>query len=41
MLQAMEADGVTPNGDPVEVLDHSAADGPLIEAPALALVDGT
>lgn len=41
MLQAVEADGVTPTGDPVQLLDHDSSDGPLIEAPNLILVDGT
>ncbi|KAL2042853.1 hypothetical protein N7G274_004613 [Stereocaulon virgatum] len=41
MLQKLEADGVTPNGDPIQVLDRGDADGPLIEAPDLILVDGT
>ncbi|KAI9740204.1 MAG: hypothetical protein M1834_004782 [Cirrosporium novae-zelandiae] len=35
MLQAVEADGITPQGDPVEILDRIDADGPLIEAPDL------
>ena len=41
MLQAVEADGVTPTGDPTEILNRDAADGPLVEAPDLILVDGT
>ena len=41
MLQAVEADGVTPSGDPTEILNRDAADGPLVEAPDLILVDGT
>lgn len=41
MLQALESDGVTPNGDPVQILDRSDADGPLIEAPDLVLNGGT
>jgi hypothetical protein len=41
MLQEMEADGVTPTGDPVQILDRGQSDGPLIEAPALILHNGT
>ena len=41
MLQAVGADGVTPNGAPVQILDRDSNDGPLIEAPDLILVDGT
>ncbi|TKA72878.1 hypothetical protein B0A55_06654 [Friedmanniomyces simplex] len=35
MLQKMQADGVTNIGDPVQILDRTKADGPLVEAPAL------
>lgn len=35
LLQAVEADGITPIGDPVEILDRDVYDGPLIEAPSL------
>ncbi|KAI9828000.1 MAG: hypothetical protein M1819_006843 [Sarea resinae] len=35
MLQPLSADGVTPNGPAVEILDRGAADGPLVEAPSL------
>ena len=41
MLQKLLPDGVTPNGDPVQILDRDTADGPLIEAPSLILHDGT
>lgn len=41
MLQALNSDAVTPNGDPTQILDRDDADGPLIEAPSLANVDGT
>ncbi|KAF9222898.1 glycoside hydrolase family 43 protein [Gyrodon lividus] len=41
MLQAMEADGLTPVGDPVQILDRGVYDGPLIEAPVLILHEGT
>ncbi|KAL1971023.1 hypothetical protein VTN77DRAFT_2857 [Rasamsonia byssochlamydoides] len=35
MLQEMESDGVTPVGDPVEILDITQSDGPLVEAPRI------
>ncbi|EMD00306.1 glycoside hydrolase family 43 protein, partial [Baudoinia panamericana UAMH 10762] len=35
MLQKMRSDGVTTDGNPVQILDRIAADGPLVEAPAL------
>lgn len=41
MLQAVEADGVTPTGTATQILDRDTADGPLIEAPSLVLVSGT
>lgn len=41
MLQGLNSDAVTPNGDPTQLLDRDDADGPLIEAPSLANVDGT
>ena len=41
MLQALDDDGVTPIGDPVQILSRGEADGPLIEAPYLILHDGT
>ncbi|KAK0932680.1 hypothetical protein LTR29_015758 [Friedmanniomyces endolithicus] len=37
MLQRMAPDGVTNDGAPIQLLDRTAADGPLIEAPALVL----
>lgn len=40
MLQQMESDGITPTGSPIKILDRGTADGPLIEAPDLVLVDG-
>jgi beta-xylosidase len=40
MLQQLAEDGVTPVGNPVELLDRSDADGPLIEAPNLLLYEG-
>ncbi|KAI9929964.1 hypothetical protein AWENTII_003584 [Aspergillus wentii] len=33
MLQELENDGVTPVGDPVQILDIDESDGPLVEAP--------
>ncbi|KAF2228153.1 glycosyl hydrolase, partial [Elsinoe ampelina] len=41
MLQKTKSDGVTPEGDPVELLDRDSADhdGPLVEAPALVKSD--
>ncbi|KAH7910531.1 glycoside hydrolase family 43 protein [Hygrophoropsis aurantiaca] len=41
MLQQMEEDGLTPVGDPVQILNRGPNDGPLIEAPALILHEGT
>ena len=38
MLQLLQSDGVTPNGDPQQILDRDAADGPLIEAPSLSRI---
>ncbi|KAG8530108.1 uncharacterized protein KY384_005590 [Bacidia gigantensis] len=35
MLQAVEADGVTPTGSAVQILERGDSDGPLIEAPSL------
>jgi beta-xylosidase len=35
MLQRVMADGVTPDGYPVQILDRSTVDGPLVEAPAI------
>lgn len=40
MLQAVEADGVTPTGAATQILDRGPADGPLVEAPDLVLVSG-
>ncbi|KAL3474054.1 glycosyl hydrolase [Aspergillus californicus] len=41
MLQRLGSDAVTPDGDPVQILDRDDGDGPLIEAPSLLKVDGT
>lgn len=41
MLQPVGADGVTPSGPAVQILDRDTADGPLVEAPYLILVNGT
>ena len=35
MIQKLAPDYVTPVGDPVELLNRDAGDGPLIEAPSL------
>ncbi|KAI4730646.1 Arabinanase/levansucrase/invertase [Aureobasidium sp. EXF-10728] len=35
-LQKMMADGVTPDGDAITILDRTEADGPLVEAPVIA-----
>ncbi|KIO03285.1 glycoside hydrolase family 43 protein [Pisolithus tinctorius Marx 270] len=40
-MQVMEADALTPTGNPVQMLDHSPQDGPLIEPPILILHNGT
>jgi beta-xylosidase len=41
MLQGLNSDAVTPNGDATQLLDRDDSDGPLIEAPSLAKVGGT
>ncbi|KAI9724593.1 MAG: hypothetical protein M1828_003616 [Chrysothrix sp. TS-e1954] len=41
MLQKMQDDGITPDGPAIQILDRVDADGPLVEAPALAKVDET
>lgn len=41
MLQGLNSDATTANGDPTQLLDRDDTDGPLIEAPSLANVDGT
>ncbi|PYH48956.1 glycoside hydrolase family 43 protein [Aspergillus saccharolyticus JOP 1030-1] len=33
LLQELEADGVTPVGNPVQILQNDKSDGPLVEAP--------
>lgn len=40
MLQHLNSDAVTPNGDPIQLLDRDSNDGPLIEAPSLVNVAG-
>jgi len=40
MLQQLAADSVTAVGDPIQLLDRDDADGPLVEAPNLTLVNG-
>ncbi|KAL4864882.1 hypothetical protein BDV12DRAFT_200696 [Aspergillus spectabilis] len=41
VLQEVEADGHTPVGEPVTLLDRDDSDGPLIEAPSIVKADGT
>ncbi|KAL4865158.1 hypothetical protein BDV12DRAFT_200442 [Aspergillus spectabilis] len=41
VLQKVASDAITPDGDPVQILDRDEADGPLIEAPSLIKIDGT
>lgn len=43
VLQKLQDDGVTPIGDPVQILDRNTADGdgPLVEAPSLVFHQGT
>lgn len=43
LLQKVQADGFTPIGDAVQILDRNTndGDGPLVEAPSLVLHDGT
>ncbi|OJJ46176.1 hypothetical protein ASPZODRAFT_67443 [Penicilliopsis zonata CBS 506.65] len=41
MLQKVAADGFTPVGEAVQILDRDDSDGPLVEAPNLILHDGT
>lgn len=41
MLQGLNSDAITPNGNAIQLLDRDDNDGPLIEAPSLANVGGT
>ncbi|EPS32625.1 putative alpha-L-arabinofuranosidase [Penicillium oxalicum 114-2] len=41
MLQKLKSDAVTPDGDPIKLIDRDEIDGPLVEAPSLAKVGGT
>ncbi|KAI6041815.1 glycoside hydrolase family 43 protein [Pisolithus marmoratus] len=41
VYKMMEADALTATGDPLQILDRGPYDGPLIEAPALILHNGT
>ncbi|CRK23815.1 hypothetical protein BN1708_018068, partial [Verticillium longisporum] len=42
MLQEVGPDGFTKIGNPVQILDRTEADGPLVEAPDIVrLEDGT
>jgi hypothetical protein len=40
MLQQVAGDGITKIGSPVQILDRSDLDGPLIEAPSLTVIGG-
>lgn len=40
MLQRLSADGLTPVGSPVEILNRGPEDGPLVEAPSLVKKNG-
>ncbi|KAE8374928.1 putative arabinan-endo 1,5-alpha-L-arabinase [Aspergillus bertholletiae] len=40
MLQKLKSDAVTPDGDAVQLIDRSDADGPLVEAPSLVKSGG-
>lgn len=40
MLQAVTGDGKTKIGPPIKILDRTAEDGPLVEAPSLAFLNG-
>jgi beta-xylosidase len=40
MLQQLAADGFTPVGAPIQLIDRGDADGPLIEAPNIILHNG-
>lgn len=40
MLQPLDSDALTPINAPIQLLDRDANDGPLIEAPSLANVNG-
>ncbi|RAL06052.1 glycoside hydrolase family 43 protein [Aspergillus ibericus CBS 121593] len=39
LLQQLQKDGVTPVGDPVEILTNEKVDGPLVEAPDIIRTD--
>ncbi|KAA8644462.1 glycoside hydrolase family 43 protein [Aspergillus tanneri] len=42
MLQELQSDGITPKGDPIQLIKRDDSDGPLIEAPSIAKgKDGT
>ncbi|KAL5357563.1 glycosyl hydrolase [Aspergillus floccosus] len=40
MLQELEDDGITPVGDPLQILKNEESDGPLVEAPNLIYTQG-
>ncbi|KAM0112594.1 hypothetical protein ACP6JB_001635 [Aspergillus fumigatus] len=39
MLQELQDDGITPVGDPIEILKNEQEDGPLVEAPNIIRTD--
>ncbi|KAL2809135.1 glycosyl hydrolase [Aspergillus granulosus] len=41
MLQKLASDGITTDGDAIQILDRDDADGPLVEAPSLLKVGET
>lgn len=41
MLQGLNSDAITPNGDATQLLDRDDNDGPLTEAPSIAKVGDT
>jgi len=36
MLQKMKGDGITPVGQPIQILTNNPQDGPLVEAPSIS-----
>lgn len=40
LLQELEKDGITPVGDPVQILENTHNDGPLVESPSLTRTPG-
>jgi hypothetical protein len=39
-LQKLDRDGLIPTGNANQILDRSTEDGPLVEVPDIALVNG-